>query len=390
MRKIWVAVETEEAQPTWVKTKEPSLAQKQAAVGGLIEYAVITGEHEFPVPLNGDAFMGRVVDVIVHEEGLLVADPQLNILATIAAYGGIHPSGPLLFGDAIIVLEIDDDAEPISPEEIFSWKNAKSPKSENSLRQIEGFVPISSEQWKFPDFGADGEEPEEHAFPHLHDVTVDSMNDACQFYHAMILNEALVLDPTRGFLTDFGFSAYPNELTHTDANSLQRINTEAFAQLEKQGLDAWTICAQFVMVAELSLHLQENKKNIPRKDWPDEFVRQVGEITEGREVAIHPTVPEHMREEARASFILDRIGEWCSSREHIGSGASAALINHALLPLGWSDWIDEVVTVLGGTSGDINGDADELFQTMLDTHMMTEGDPDADDNDDDPFSEVGA
>ena len=401
---VWISLKADEAQPAWVRTDEPTLAEKQAAVGGLIEYVPLHSAQLMPFPLNGEVFMGQVADVIVHEEGLLCAEPKLNVLGSLAAFGTIDPTtGRYLVGDVIVVLTYDDDDETLTVEQVHEWRNSRLPESAQEpqqpveptvavVRYIKGFVPVAAPEWRTPDFGADGDEPDEDAYADWHETSVDSLAEACQFWHALILSGGVCVDPTKGLLTEQGFSAYAH-MTHADAAALNRLNTEAVAHMEAQGLDAWTACATFVMAAELSLHLQAQREagHISPEHWPHEAVRNINALCEGGELPIQPLTinPENLPH-ARAHFVLDRIGEWCSARHENLGEASATLINATLLPAGWSEWIDSAAALLGGHSGQEHGDPDDIFQRMVDDHHMSTDDPDADDNDDDPFSGVGA
>lgn len=400
----WMTIPADSATPT-VRTTKPTLAEMQAAVGGLIEYAPVQGERTMPFPLDGKVFNGTVRDIIVHEEGLLCAEPSLNVLGTLACFGKIDPStGRILVGDVIVVLDYDDDDEPLTPAQVDVWRKTQMPpghtEHEPTVRMIEGFVPISEPGMLFPDFDADGDETDEHAFAQWHDLTVDDINDACQFYHALIFSHAVVIDPTKGFLTPQGFSAYA-DMTHTDAQQLHRINGEAVAHMEAQGLDAWTACANMLMAAQLSLHLQEQVKagQIAQEHFPFHTAEEINAMLEGAPLAIQPLPadPEVLMV-ARAHFAIERISEWCSVARQDNFGAdgemAAGLINAALLPPGWSEWIDDLAATLGGRTGMMKGDnPDAMLQEVVDEAERAAGrhdDPDADDNDDDPFSGVDA
>src|SRR6056300_1139397 len=95
---VWMQLPADSATPT-VRTTKPTLAEMQAAVGGLIEYAPVQGERTMPFPLNGQVFNGTVRDVIVHEEGLLCAEPSLNVLGTLACFRTVDiDTGRILVG----------------------------------------------------------------------------------------------------------------------------------------------------------------------------------------------------------------------------------------------------------------------------------------------------
>lgn len=400
---VWMQLPADSATPT-VRTTKPTLAEMQAAVGGLIEYAPVQGVRTMPFPLNGQVFNGTVRDVIVHEEGLLCAEPSLNVLGTLAAFGTVDiDTGRILVGDVIVVLDYDDDDEPFTSAQVEAWRKTQMPprpKPEPVVRKMPGFVPISEPKMLFPDFSADGDDADEHTFAEFHGHSVENINEACQFYHALIFNRAVVLDPTKGFLTPQGFSAYA-DMTHTDAQELHRLNDEAVMHMEVQGLDAWTACANMLMATQLSLHLQAQVKTgrLSQEHFPHHAAAAINEMLDGGPLAIQP-LPSNPDDyaSARAHFAIDRITEWCAVREEHGIGPEgkfvAGLVNAVLLPPGWSEWMDDIAALLGGSTGHFKTDnAEADFQGVVDDLERSAGrhdDPDADDNDDDPFSEVVA
>lgn len=403
---VWMTIEADDPKGVHVRTTKPTLAEMQAAVGGLIEYAPVQGVRTMPFPLDGQVFNGTVRDVIVHEEGLLCAEPSLNVLGTLAAFGTVDiDTGRILVGDVIVVLDYDTEDETLGVEQVDEWRKASMPPApepapEPVVRMIDGFVPVSEPRMWHPDFDADGDDADEHAFAEWHDMTVDDINDACKFYHAVVFSHAIVLDPTKGFLTPQGFTAY-TQMTHRDATALHRLNLEAVAHMEAQGLDAWTAVANLVMATQLSLHLQANAQNIGQENFPFHAAKDINELLEGAPMPAQPLPadrePETLKT-ARAHFAIDRITEWCSVARQENFGAegemAAGLINASLLPPGWSEWIDDLAATLGGRTGMMKGDnPDAMLQEVVDEAERAAGlheNPDADDNDDDPFKEVGA
>lgn len=397
---VWMYMKANDATPV-VRTEKPTLAEMQAAVGGWIEYAVVQGVRTFPFPLDGEVFDGKVIDVIVNEEGLLHAEPSLNVLATLAAYGEVNrEQGLFIVGDAIVVLEYDTAQEPLTHEQVDAWKGTQLPnRPEREIRTIEGFVPVSEPRLVTPDFDADGDDAQENRFEGFHGVTVDNIAEAAQFYHALIFTRGVVIDPTKGFLTPHGFTAYTG-MTHTDARELNRINNEAVAHMEKQGIDSWTVCANMVMAAQLSVHLQENMVGIGKEHFPFHAAEQINKMIEGDGGVQAQPLPANTEDyaQARAHFALDRITEWCAITQADGFGIdgqySAGLVNAVLLPLGWSEWVDDLAATLGGRTGMLSGqDPEEVLQRVVDDAERAAGhhdDPDDDDNDDDPFKGVDA
>ena len=108
----------EEGRVQGITEERMSLEQMQEAVGGLIEYVPsIPEEAWMPVNHEGRIIRGKVVEVIVNEEGRLMRLPP-NHISTLAAYGEtryLHAvtqgPGRLLVGRAIIVCEVDPDAD---------------------------------------------------------------------------------------------------------------------------------------------------------------------------------------------------------------------------------------------------------------------------------------
>ena len=98
---------------TILKGDEPTLAQMQEAVGGLIQYVPMpNGPQTMPMPASvcgGVVRNGTVTDVIVNEEGMLLR-MEPNQIAMLAAWGPEAWDGGynLLVGPAIAVIEYDD------------------------------------------------------------------------------------------------------------------------------------------------------------------------------------------------------------------------------------------------------------------------------------------
>lgn len=92
-----------------ITEKEPSLAEKQAHVGGLIEYAVVTTDKKFALPFPPQkAILTDVRDVIVNEEGRLLGMHD-NPIASYAAYGVALDDPNQLCGPAIVVCDEPDE-----------------------------------------------------------------------------------------------------------------------------------------------------------------------------------------------------------------------------------------------------------------------------------------
>tara|TARA_R100001510_G_C7609476_1_gene173490 strand:- start:119 stop:592 length:474 start_codon:yes stop_codon:yes gene_type:complete len=117
---LWVIV-NEEGLATQVLTEEPSLAEKQGFVGGLIEYAPVVKGATAPIPKSaGQAKMSEVISVIVDEEGLL-KNKTPNTIATYAAFQepfSDETRQPLV-GSAILHLNVKKDDAIISFEEML-------------------------------------------------------------------------------------------------------------------------------------------------------------------------------------------------------------------------------------------------------------------------------
>ena len=116
----------EEGRVQGITEEDMSLSEMQEAVGGLIEYVPrIPEEAWMPVNHEGRIIRGKVVEVIVNEEGRLMRLPP-NHISTLAAYGEaryLHAvtqgPGHLLVGRAIIVCEVDPDADEVTFEEFL-------------------------------------------------------------------------------------------------------------------------------------------------------------------------------------------------------------------------------------------------------------------------------
>jgi hypothetical protein len=117
---LWIVI-GEDGRATQVLQEEPTLAEKQAAVGGLIEYAPVVRGAKAPFPINqGQAKLSQVVSVIVDEEGLLKGKTP-NTISTYAAYQepfNQETRSPLV-GSAILHLRVKADDDVISFEEML-------------------------------------------------------------------------------------------------------------------------------------------------------------------------------------------------------------------------------------------------------------------------------
>tara|TARA_R100001510_G_C7653860_1_gene212346 strand:+ start:156 stop:620 length:465 start_codon:yes stop_codon:yes gene_type:complete len=116
----------EEGRVQFITDDDMSLSQMQEAVGGLIEYVPRVPEDAWmPVNHEGRILRAKVVEVIVNEEGRLMRQPP-NHIATLAAFGEIRylhavMQGPdhLLVGRAIIVCEVDPEADEVTFDEFL-------------------------------------------------------------------------------------------------------------------------------------------------------------------------------------------------------------------------------------------------------------------------------
>ena len=121
-RKLWMKIDTEQ-KPTILAeggNDALSLAQKQEAVGGLIEYCTFGRNVQMPVPFEGRLVMANIIDVIANEEGRLVAEPKQNAIGTYCAFGQSVFEAPYsIVGDVLVHLRIDDDAPQATQEDII-------------------------------------------------------------------------------------------------------------------------------------------------------------------------------------------------------------------------------------------------------------------------------
>lgn len=117
---LWIVI-AEDGRATQVLQEEPTLAEKQAAVGGLIEYAPVVRGAKAPFPISeGLAKLSQVVAVIVDEEGLLKGKSP-NTISTYAAYQepfNQETRSPLV-GGAILHLKVKPDDDVITFEEML-------------------------------------------------------------------------------------------------------------------------------------------------------------------------------------------------------------------------------------------------------------------------------
>lgn len=143
MNRLWLIVQPSGKTAVLCEgTEEPTLAQMQQAVGGLIEYAPVAQGMTLPMPASltsGAIVEGDVLDVIVNEEGLLQG-MEANPIASLAAQG---PDGLLnmLVGPAIVVFRIpdEDEAPKMIDRDTFLLRNA--PEDAEHLMNIDGMMP---------------------------------------------------------------------------------------------------------------------------------------------------------------------------------------------------------------------------------------------------------
>lgn len=116
MKKVHLVVAEDGKSRVLTHEEEPTLAQMQEAVGGLIQYVpLVNGAQTMPLPASvcgGVVRNGTVTDVIVNEEGLLMRMAP-NMMAMLAAWGPDAWDGDynVLVGPAIVVIEYDEEAE---------------------------------------------------------------------------------------------------------------------------------------------------------------------------------------------------------------------------------------------------------------------------------------
>ena len=404
MKDLWILFDTESPRPSQFWEDEPTLAQKQEAVGGLIEYAPVMHHEPMPFPTRSDGVrFAQVQNVIAHEEGRLVADPQPNILATTACFGNAFTAPYPIVGDCIIHVRYDPEGEGATKEEVDAWREnlmVEGGVIRRSSAHGNDFVPTThTNHSHLPDYDADGEEGEE-TLESLADLTVDDMNEAVRFYHALFFGWRINMNPDKGATTAQGMTVFKH-LTHEAAHTLNRLNAEAVERLKEEGHDAWSVCAGFAMVCELSAHIQGNMDEL-RQRCGDELRHAIQWVNgmadmEGIAISAWTDDPDNLRK-ARANFVLQTLHERMAARTHdfahspLGGGeAQGTLLNAHLLPPCWDEWIDGFVETLEGHTENAQGNMEEVFQDLVDRHApAVDFDIDGDDNDDDPFSEVGA
>jgi len=399
MKDLWILFNTESPIPSQFWEDEPTLAQKQKAVGGLIEYAPVTHNEPIPMPTLSDGVrFAQIVDVIAHEEGRLVAEPQPNILATTACFGNAFTAPYPIVGDCIIHVRYDPEQDDATQEEVDAWRMNLMVEGGVFRRASahDDFVPTTyTNHSHLPDYDTDGEEGEE-TLEALVDLTVDDMNEAVRFYHALFFGWRINMNPDKGATTAQGMTAFKH-LTHEAAHTLNRLNAEAVEHLKVEGYDAWSVCAGFAMVCELSAHIQGNIDSL-KQTCDDDLRSAIAWVNgtadmEGISLSPWSDDPDNLSK-ARANFVLQVLHENCAARtvERIDMGieqAQGTLLNTAILPPAWSGWIDGFVEVLGGRASEASGQVDDVLQRMVDENTLSpEFDIDGDDNDDDPFSEV--
>ena len=145
MNRIWLTVQPDGSSAILHRGEdEPTLAQMQGAVGGLIQYAHVPEGATMPLPVaRGKAVMAELLDVIVNEEGLLLR-MQPNYVAMMACapegaddYGF---GGQVLVGPAILVFKMpsEEDAVPLKRDEMLM---KAAPKSTESLMSVDSMMP---------------------------------------------------------------------------------------------------------------------------------------------------------------------------------------------------------------------------------------------------------
>lgn len=124
---LWIVI-AEDGRATQVLKEEPTLAEKQAAVGGWIEYAPVVRGAKAPFPVSqGQAKLSQVMAVIVDEEGLLKGKTP-NTISTYAAFQepfNQETRRPLV-GGAILHLKVKADDEVITFEEMLQLVSGDS------------------------------------------------------------------------------------------------------------------------------------------------------------------------------------------------------------------------------------------------------------------------
>ncbi len=123
MMKLWIKISTEQRPTILAEGGDGalSLEQMQEAVGGLIEYCTFGRNVKLPVPNpSGEGLVfATILDVVAHEEGRLVGDPQQNAIGTYCAFGmPIYEAPYMIVGDILVNVRIDENPEVASQEDI--------------------------------------------------------------------------------------------------------------------------------------------------------------------------------------------------------------------------------------------------------------------------------
>lgn len=124
MNEIWIKISTEQRPTLIAEGGEESLtlAQKQDAVGGLIEYCTFGRNVQLPIPNpSGEGFIfATVLDVIANEEGRLKAEPQQNAIGTYCAFGvPIFEAPYMIVGDVLVHVRVDEYPEVATQSDIL-------------------------------------------------------------------------------------------------------------------------------------------------------------------------------------------------------------------------------------------------------------------------------
>tara|TARA_R110000737_G_scaffold351418_2_gene393628 strand:- start:705 stop:1157 length:453 start_codon:yes stop_codon:yes gene_type:complete len=118
---VWMSIDPSQNPTLHAEGGEDAMTldEKQAAVGGLIEYCTFAENVQLPVPTDAGMRMATVLNVIANEEGRLM-NLETNQIGTYAAFGVPIGEAPfLILGNVLLHVRIDEDAALVTPQTLM-------------------------------------------------------------------------------------------------------------------------------------------------------------------------------------------------------------------------------------------------------------------------------
>lgn len=227
----------------------------------------------------------------------------------------------------------------------------------------------------------------------------DTPQEAIMFLRETFLNAKVNLNPDVGFVHEDGGSMFPHRLTDEQARSAQKRLDLANHALREEGIDPWEVAFWMSTIEGVAHHLAHIPPHKLDPEHMTVFIPKAMEWRSGEGSMVCRGIPNLAEEDAqkrdrrRAIYVIDTVTSMFEGfGDNIARGMSgrASALPLDLLPPLWSRMLDNYVVVAGGATSTFTATMDNMpgaLQHVIDEAdaQIAQGDPDSDENDDDPF-----